>query len=74
MNAIAPGVIRTPLTEAYYHNATQLEKIQRGQFLPVFGETRDIADAALYLTSPQARFVTGSTLVIDGGWTLGKDL
>ncbi|MEQ9901554.1 SDR family oxidoreductase [Pectobacterium punjabense] len=74
VNAIAPGVIRTPLTEAYYHNATQLEKIQRGQFLPVFGETRDIADAALYLTSPQARFVTGSTLVIDGGWTLGKDL
>ncbi len=74
VNAIAPGVIRTPLTESYYHDATQLEKIQRGQFLPVLGETSDITGAALYLTSLQTRFVTGSTLVIDGGWTLGKDL
>ncbi|MFD3247955.1 hypothetical protein [Rahnella aquatilis] len=28
----------------------------------------------MYLTSSDARFVTGSTLVIDGGWTIGKDL
>lgn len=74
VNAIAPGVIRTPLTEAYYHNPAQLEKIQRGQFLPVLGSTQDITDAALYLTSVSTRFVTGSTLVIDGGWTIGKDL
>lgn len=74
VNAIAPGVIRTPLTESYYHDAGQLEKIRRGQFLPVLGETQDVVDAALYLTSLQTRFVTGTTLVIDGGWTLGKDL
>jgi Dehydrogenases with different specificities (related to short-chain alcohol dehydrogenases) len=74
VNAIAPGVIRTPLTEAYYHNPAQLEKIRRGQYLPVLGDTDDIADAALYLTSTSTRFVTGSTLVIDGGWTIGKEL
>lgn len=74
VNAIAPGVIRTPLTESYYHDDSQLEKIKRGQFLPVLGETGDVAEAALYLTAPENRFVTGSTLVIDGGWTLGKDL
>ena len=74
VNAIAPGVIRTPLTESYYHDAGQLEKIRRGQFLPVLGETQDVVDAVLYLTSLQTRFVTGTTLVIDGGWTLGKDL
>lgn len=73
-NSIAPGVIRTPLTEAYYHDAEQLEKIRRGQYLPMFAEPCDVAEAALYLTSEKARFVTGSTLVIDGGWTLGKDL
>ncbi|MEJ1267281.1 SDR family oxidoreductase [Pantoea ananatis] len=48
--------------------------MKRGQFLPVLGETGDVAAAALYLTAPENRFVTGSTLVIDGGWTLGKDL
>lgn len=74
VNAIAPGVIRTPLTEPYYDNPAQMEKIQRGQFLPVLGETQDVAKAAMYLTSSDARFVTGSTLVIDGGWTIGKDL
>jgi NAD(P)-dependent dehydrogenase (short-subunit alcohol dehydrogenase family) len=74
VNAIAPGVIRTPLTEPYYDNPAQMEKIQRGQYLPVLGETQDVAQAAMYLTSPEARFVTGSTLVIDGGWTIGKEL
>lgn len=74
VNAIAPGVIRTPLTESYYHDREQLNKIRRGQFIPQLGEAEDVAEAALYLSSPKARFITGSTLVVDGGWTIGKDL
>ncbi|MBW7981939.1 SDR family NAD(P)-dependent oxidoreductase [Enterobacillus tribolii] len=74
VNAIAPGVIRTPLTEPYYHDPNQLNKIKRGQFIPQLGEPEDVAEAALYLSSPKARFITGSTLVMDGGWTIGKDL
>ncbi|WP_233420892.1 SDR family NAD(P)-dependent oxidoreductase [Xenorhabdus nematophila] len=74
VNAIAPGVIRTPLTERYYHDESQLEKIRKGQFLPSLGMPEDIAQAASFLASEGARFITGSTLILDGGWTIGKDL
>ncbi|CAM3529010.1 3-oxoacyl-[acyl-carrier protein] reductase (modular protein) [Xenorhabdus nematophila ATCC 19061] len=45
VNAIAPGVIRTPLTERYYHDESQLEKIRKGQFLPSLGMPEDIEAA-----------------------------
>ncbi|MCG3462941.1 SDR family oxidoreductase [Xenorhabdus bovienii] len=74
VNAIAPGIIRTPLTESYYHDECQLEKIYRGQFLSSLGMPEDVAHAAFFLASKDAGFITGATLVIDGGWTIGKDL
>ncbi|MBD2786224.1 SDR family oxidoreductase [Xenorhabdus sp. DI] len=74
VNAIAPGVIRTPLTESYYHDKLQLEKIHKGQFLPSLGMPEDVAQATYFLASKDASFITGSTLVVDGGWTIGKDL
>ncbi|PHM48862.1 SDR family NAD(P)-dependent oxidoreductase [Xenorhabdus miraniensis] len=74
VNAIAPGVIRTPLTESYYHDEFQLEKIYKGQFLPSLGMPEDVAQAASFLASKGASFITGSTLIVDGGWTIGKDL
>ncbi|WP_340617312.1 SDR family NAD(P)-dependent oxidoreductase [Xenorhabdus entomophaga] len=74
VNAIAPGVIRTPLTESYYHDKFQLEKIYKGQFLPSLGIPEDVAQAAYFLASKGANFITGSILVVDGGWTIGKDL
>lgn len=74
VNAIAPGVIRTPLTEQYYHDANQMEKIDSGQFINHRGMPSDVASAAFFLASHQAKFMTGSTLVMDGGWTAGKNL
>ncbi len=74
VNAIAPGVIRTPLTEQYYHDENQMKKIDSGQFINHRGMPSDVASAAFFLASHQAKFMTGSTLVMDGGWTAGKNL
>jgi len=68
VNAIAPGVFRTAL------NADLLDKTPRGQELKMrtpmgrFGKTEEVVGAAIYLSSDAASFVTGQTLVVDGGF------
>lgn len=68
VNAIAPGVFRTEL------NANLLDSTPRGQELLVrtpmgrFGKTEELIGAAIYLASDAASFVTGETLVVDGGF------
>ena len=68
VNAIAPGVFRTTL------NADLLDNTPRGQELLMrtpmgrFGKTEELVGAAVYLSSDAASFVTGQTLVVDGGF------
>ena len=66
VNAIAPGGIHTPLMPA--SNDEEMRRFMKGrQPWPDTGQSEDIAYAALYLGSDEARFCTGSTLVVDGG-------
>jgi len=64
-NAIAPGFIKTEMTEALPEPAKQrlMEAIPMGSL----GEPRDVAQAALFLVSEAARYITGHVLVVDGG-------
>jgi len=68
VNAIAPGVFRTDL------NASLLDSTPRGQELLMrtpmgrFGKTEELVGAAIYLASDAASFVTGQTIVVDGGF------
>jgi len=71
-NAVAPGVIRTPLTEQYYEDPEQLKKIRSGQFMDYFATPKDITPLIMFLISEQSQFITGSTMTADGGWTAGK--
>ncbi len=64
-NAIAPGFIKTEMTEALPEQAKQrlMEAIPMGRL----GEPKDVAEAALFLVSDAARYITGHVLVVDGG-------
>ena len=72
VNAVGPGVIRTPLTERYFQDPEMHEKIKQIHAMGRAGDPPDIAKAVLYLASDDASFCTGTHLVVDGGWTAGK--
>ena len=73
-NLVAPGVIRTAMTEAYWHT----EAFRRvNQELTPFnrdGTVDDIANAVHFLASEEASYVNGQTLALDGGWSTTKYL
>jgi NAD(P)-dependent dehydrogenase (short-subunit alcohol dehydrogenase family) len=65
VNAVAPGVTRTGMTSAV--SAELLRQVPLGRI----AEPAEIAAAAVWLCSPQAGYVTGAILVVDGGWLAG---
>ncbi|MEM7546697.1 MAG: 3-oxoacyl-[acyl-carrier-protein] reductase [Pseudomonadota bacterium] len=67
-NCIAPGFIRTPMTDEL--NDAQKEKINGAIPAGRMGEAEEIAAAALYLASPEAAYVTGQTLHVNGGMAM----
>jgi NAD(P)-dependent dehydrogenase (short-subunit alcohol dehydrogenase family) len=73
INCIAPGGVSTPILAlggAFNKEATDAA-LAHAQPLPIAGQPEDIAQAALFLASDAARFVTGHCLVVDGGATSG---
>ena len=69
VNAIAPGLIKTPMTETYFPDEEAFQarvdsKIPMGRV----GVPRDLVGAVVFLCSTEADYVTGHTLVVDGGW------
>ena len=65
VNAIAPGYIDTPMTQALPEQTRKL--IVDNTPLRAIGATADVANAVVFLASPQARFITGVVLPVDGG-------
>ncbi|MFA5013314.1 MAG: SDR family oxidoreductase [Candidatus Paceibacterota bacterium] len=69
VNAIAPGFIKTNMTKMIQENKDFLQLIESKTPLGYMGEPDDIADAAVYLASDESKYVTGTVLYVDGGWT-----
>ncbi len=69
INAICPGIIATNMTKDYLNEANFKKMVLENTPLGRVGEAKDIAQAALYLASDAARYVTGAILTVDGGWT-----
>ena len=68
-NSIHPGPVRTPMTESTYSDPDMLAQRLRSMPLGRLGTSEDIAYGVLYLASDEAAYMTGSELVIDGGYT-----
>lgn len=72
VNAIAPGIIKTRLSEALWKEPEVNEKALGQIPMMRLGEPDEIAGAVVFLASPAASYVTGATLVIDGGRVHGE--
>jgi NAD(P)-dependent dehydrogenase (short-subunit alcohol dehydrogenase family) len=68
-NSVHPGPIVTPMTEARRADPALYRRMLSRIPLGRYGESADVAYGVLYLASDESSFVTGSELVIDGGWT-----
>ncbi|MDQ6818297.1 MAG: SDR family oxidoreductase [Actinomycetota bacterium] len=71
VNAVAPGVVDTPIAALVVHNPQLAPLYLKTIPLGRFGQPWDIANAVLFLASDEASYITGQMLVIDGGQTLG---
>jgi NAD(P)-dependent dehydrogenase (short-subunit alcohol dehydrogenase family) len=69
VNAVAPGVVRTKLAEALWKDHEDL--VAAGSALDRIGEPPDVAAAVAFLVSDESSWITGETLVLDGGRLLG---
>src|ERR1022692_3288864 len=70
VNAIAPGLIQTVLSEYYWKDDARREKIMQSQPIKHLGEPQEVAEVALMLASDRASYLTGQTIIVDGGATL----
>jgi glucose 1-dehydrogenase len=70
VNGIAPGAIRTPINTAAWETPEAYESLMTLVPYKRIGEPEDIAQAAIWLASEAADYVTGTTLFVDGGMTL----
>jgi NAD(P)-dependent dehydrogenase (short-subunit alcohol dehydrogenase family) len=71
INCVAPGLIKTDFARALWQNPKIAKAYEEATPLRRLGETDDVAGAVVFLCSPAGRFITGQSLVIDGGATIG---
>ena len=70
VNCIAPGLVRTDFARALWENPSLLAATEKTTPLGRIGEPDDIAGAAVFLASRAGNWMTGQTIVIDGGVTI----
>lgn len=70
VNAIAPGYVRTAMTEGSFSDPKRRAQRTRHTILGRWGELDEIVGTAIYLASDASSYVTGQELFVDGGWTV----
>ena len=69
VNALAPGYIRTAMTEQSYADPIRNDDRRRHTLLGRWGNPDDVVGGAVFLASDASAYVTGQELFVDGGWT-----
>ncbi|MEO1293834.1 MAG: SDR family oxidoreductase [Pseudomonadota bacterium] len=72
-NGIAPALVKTDFARKLWEDPARAEKVAATYALKRLGEPEDIAGAVVFLSSPAGAWMTGQTLVIDGGWSVSGD-
>jgi len=70
VNTIAPGFFRSEITESLYDDEKGDAWLRQNTPLPYHGTVDDFVGAVLWLASDAGRYITGQTIIIDGGWTV----
>ena len=70
VNAIAPGLVQTALSEVYWKDEAQRKNVLGKQPIQRIGQPGDVAELALLLASDRGSYITGQTLTVDGGFLL----
>jgi NAD(P)-dependent dehydrogenase (short-subunit alcohol dehydrogenase family) len=71
VNAVAPGYFITPMTQAFFDDPRHREWIEGRIPLGRWGTMEDLAGPLLFLASGASNYVTGETIIVDGGWLAG---
>jgi meso-butanediol dehydrogenase / (S,S)-butanediol dehydrogenase / diacetyl reductase len=69
VNAVSPGIVYTPAVAPFLDNDAVREAYLGHLLIQRIGTSEDIANAALFLASEEASYITGVNLMVDGGWT-----
>jgi NAD(P)-dependent dehydrogenase (short-subunit alcohol dehydrogenase family) len=72
VNAIAPGLIQTVLSEYYWKDESRYQQMLDRQPIKHLGQPPEIGEVALLLASDQSSYLTGQTIVVDGGRLLSS--
>jgi NAD(P)-dependent dehydrogenase (short-subunit alcohol dehydrogenase family) len=69
-NCIAPGLIKTDMSRALWENEKLLKNVEEGTPVHRIGQPEDVGGVAVFLASKAAAYITGQTIVVDGGITI----
>ena len=69
VNTVAPGFFKSEMTDVLYDAERSHDWLRRNTPLPFDGTADDIVGAVMWLVSDAGSYVTGQTIVVDGGWT-----
>jgi NAD(P)-dependent dehydrogenase (short-subunit alcohol dehydrogenase family) len=72
VNCLCPGFVKTPLLDALLKDPERTARLTALHPLGRLGEPRDIANAAIFLLSDEAAWITGQAIAVDGGLTAGN--
>ena len=74
VNAIAPGVVETSMTDGYFDNPDVVASLKKAHPAGRWAQPEEIASLMLFVASDEANFMTGATIPIDGGFAAGKSI